>query len=58
MIIAAIDRWRATHRTTSCHHVTRKMQSGAHWLQNFIFSINNIRNTKIMLINIIGHYLT
>ena len=29
-IIAAIDRWRATLRTTKCHHVTRKLQSGAH----------------------------
>ena len=37
-IIATIDRWRATHRTTSCHHVTRKTYPGAH--RYFIFHIS------------------
>ena len=45
-------------RTTGRYHVIRKMQSGAHWPQDFIFTIINIRNTKFMLNNIIGHYLT
>ena len=57
-IIATIDHWRATHRTTGCHHVTRKTYSGAYRPQDFIFSNFDIRNTKFMLDNMIGHYLT
>ena len=42
---------------TIFNHVTRKMQSGAHLPQDFIFSISDIWDTKFMLYNIVGHYL-
>ena len=54
-IIAAIDHWRVTHRTTSCHRVNRKTYSGTQRPQDLIFSIFDICDTKFRLNNIIGH---
>ena len=51
VIGAMIDR-------TSCNHVTRKIQSGTHRPQEFIFSIPDIGNKKFMLFYTVGHYLT
>ena len=56
-IIAAIDHWRATHRTTSFFYVARKIRSGEYRPQEFMFSITGTSNTKFMLFDTIGHCL-
>ena len=43
------------HRTTSCHQVPPKTYYGVHRPQDLIFSILDIRDTKFMLHNIVGH---
>ena len=40
------------------HHRTRKTYSGAHRPQDLIFSILDIRDTKFMQFETVGHYLT
>ena len=51
--VSNLEPGHTAHRTTSFNHVTRKIQSGAHWPQDFISSIPDIEDTKFMLYDFI-----